>query len=400
VPSKFLPYGRQHIDEGDIAAVVAALKSDWLTTGPKVEAFEAALAKMVGASSAVVCSSGTAALHLAAIACDLAPRDAVIVPAMTFAATANAVRFVGAEVVFCDVDPTSGLATPDTVAAALQRAGGAAKSLFVVHLNGQTVDMVGIGRVARDHGVSIVEDACHAIGGASMTATGTETAVGSCVDSSMAVFSFHPVKTITSGEGGAITCRDAGLASRLKRLRNHGITRDPGEFSISQQAFDADGTVNPWYYEMAELGYNYRLTDIQCALGQRQLERLSGFVTKRRQLAAMYDQVLAPLAPTVLPIRKGCHGTPAWHLYVVLIDFEAAGVSRSQAMNALKAKGIGTQVHYIPVNRQPYYLNRYGSNPLPGADSYYARCLSLPLFPGMTHQDVHDVVNTLAGILC
>jgi dTDP-4-amino-4,6-dideoxygalactose transaminase len=297
------------------------------------------------------------------------------------------------------VDPTSGLAVPDTVAAALKHADGAAKSVFVVHLNGQTVDMAGISRIAKDHGVSIVEDACHAIGGTSMTAAGTEAPVGSCVDSRMAIFSFHPVKTVTSAEGGAITCRDADLATRLKLLRNHGITRDPEDFSIADQAFDTDGAANRWYYEMVELGYNYRLTDIQCALGLRQLERLPDFVARRRRLAAIYDQALAPLAPVVVPVRKAGHGTPALHLYVVLIDFEAAGISRSQAMKALAAKGVGTQVHYIPVNRQPYYVKRYGTAPLPGADAYYARCLSLPLFPRMTDQDVHDVVGALAGVV-
>lgn len=399
VTSKFLPYGRQHIDEGDVAAVVAVLKGDWLTTGPHVEAFEDALAQTVGAPNAIVCSNGTAALHLAAIALDLAPRDVVIVPAITFAATANAVRYVGAEVAFCDVDPTTGLATAETVEFALQRTGRSAKSVFVVHLNGQPVDMAGIGRVARDRGVRIVEDACHALGGTSVTASGSETAIGACSDSYMAAFSFHPVKTITSGEGGAITCKEAALANRLRQLRSHGITRDPEELSIDQQAFGADGFPNPWYYEMRELGYNYRLTDIQCALGQRQLERLPDFVARRRELVALYDRALIPLAPIVTPIRKAGHGKPAWHLYAVLIDFKAAGASRSKVMKALQTKGIGTQVHYLPVNRHPYYLKRYGSNPLPGADSYYSRCLSLPLFPQMTDQDVQDVVDALASTL-
>lgn len=396
---KFLPYGRQHVDDKDIAEVVAVLKSDWLTTGPHVEAFEAALVRTVNVPNAVVCSSGTAGLHLAAIACDLSPSDVVIVPAMTFSATANAVRYVGAEVVFCDVDPTTGLATPETVAEALQRAGRAAKSVFVVHLNGQAADMVGIGRVAKDHGVSVVEDACHALGSTSVTADGAEAVVGACADSTMAIFSFHPVKTITSGEGGAITCKDPALAGRLRRLRSHGITHDAAELSLAKQAFDAEGTKNPWYYEMMELGYNYRLTDIHCALGQRQLERLPSLVSRRQRLAALYDRALAPLAPIVVPVGKSGHGTSALHLYAVLIDFEAAGVTRAKVMRELRAKGIGTQVHYIPVNRQPYYVNRYGSNPLPGADAYYARCLSLPLFPQMTDQDVQDVVDALAAVL-
>ena len=397
--SGFLPYGRQEIDEADIAAVVAALTSDWLTSGPAVNSFEIALADAVGAPHAVVCSNGTAALHLAAMASDLGPGDTVIVPAITFAATANAARYVGAEVVFCDVDPSNGLATPDTIEAALRRAGRTAKSIFVVHLNGQSADMVGIGEVARSFGVSIVEDACHAIGGTAKTTVQSESKIGSCAESLMAVFSFHPVKTITSGEGGAISSRDKAVADRLRLLRSHGITRDPQDFSVPAQALAPDGSANPWYYEMAELGYNYRITDIQCALGQSQLRRLSEFVARRNNLAAIYDRLLTPLAPIVRPIRHGEHGTPAWHLYAVLIDFDAAGISRADAMKALRALDVGTQVHYLPVNRQPYYVNRYGLTALPGADSYYARCLSLPLFPAMTEQDVQKVVAALTTVL-
>jgi dTDP-4-amino-4,6-dideoxygalactose transaminase len=321
------------------------------------------------------------------------------VPAITFAATANAARFVGAEVLFCDVDATSGLATPETVAAALQKAGSAAKLIFVVHLNGQTADMVGIGQIGRSRGVMIVEDACHAIGGTSLTASGAETAIGSCVESGMAVFSFHPLKTITAGEGGAVACRDPVLASRLRRLRNHGITRDPASFRLSDQALGRDAETNPWYYEMTELGYNYRITDIQCALGLSQLRRLPDFVARRAALAAIYDELLAHLAPIVRPLSRGGHGAPAWHLCVVLIDFEAAGRSRAMVMKALKARGIGSQVHYLPVNRHPYYVNRYGLTTLSGAEAYYERCLSLPLFPAMTEQDVHDVVDALAEAL-
>jgi UDP-4-amino-4,6-dideoxy-N-acetyl-beta-L-altrosamine transaminase len=392
--SRFLPYGRQDIDEADVAAVVGALKGDWLTGGPAPDAFEGALADTFHASHAVVCANGTAALHLAAMALDLGPNDIVVVPAMTFAATANAVRFVGAEVLFCDVDATTGLATPDTVAAALDEAGTAAKAVIVVHLNGQSADMVGIGRIARSRGVTLVEDACHAIGATSITASGAESPIGSCVESSMAVFSFHPVKTITAGEGGAVSCREPGLAKRLRRLRNHGITRDPADFRISTDV-DAD----PWHYEMMELGYNYRITDIQCALGMSQLRRLPEFVSRRAALASTYDRLLARLAPIVQPIRRAEHGMPAWHLYAVLIDFEAGGRSRSKIMNGLRGRGIGTQVHYLPVNRHPYYVNRYGTAPLRGADAYYARCLSLPLFPAMTEQDVHEVVNALVGVL-
>lgn len=397
--SRFLPYGRQQIDDADIAAVVATLKGDWLTGGPAVAAFEATLAKTVGAPHAIACSSGTAALHLAALAIDLRPGDVVIVPAITFVATANAARYVGAEVLFCDVDPTSGLATPDTVAAALKQAGSAAKAVFVVHLNGQSVDMCGIGALARSHGLTLVEDACHAIGATSINAGGIGAPVGSCSDSAMAVFSFHPVKTITSGEGGAVSCRDRGLADRLRRLRSHGITREAADFQMTDQAFATPASPNPWYYELSELGFNYRITDIQCALGLSQLGRLTDFVARRAALAATYDRLLAPFARVVRPIDRAGHGTPAWHLYVVHIDYQGLGKSRASVMRALEAKGIGTQVHYLPVNRQPYYVQRYGPTVLPSADAYYAACLSLPLFPAMTEADVEEVVDALAVVL-
>jgi dTDP-4-amino-4,6-dideoxygalactose transaminase len=332
------------------------------------------------------------------MASNLGPGDVVVVPALTFAATANAARYVGAEVVFSDVDPMTGLATPETVETALEMAGPAAKSVFVVQLNGQCVDMAGIRRIADQYHVGIVEDACHAIGGTQKTTAG-ELPVGSCGDSSMAVFSFHPVKTVTSGEGGAVTCRDPSLAKQLRLLRSHGISRDPEDLQLHEQALSPDGSPNPWYYEMLKLGYNYRLTDIQCALGRSQLRRLRGFVAKRTRLAETYDRLLHRLGPIVRPIPRGRHGQPALHLYVVLIDFGAAGVSRAEVMKALRAHGVGTQVHYIPVNRLPYYIDRYGRTALPGADAYYDRCLSLPLFPAMSEEDIEAVVEALAKVL-
>lgn len=395
----FLPYGRQDIDETDIAAVVATLKSDWLTGGPAVGAFERALTEAVRAPEAVACANGTAALHLAALAANIGPGDTIIVPALTFVATANAARYVGAEVVFCDVDPGSGLATVETVAAALSKTEPRAKALFVVHLNGQSADMDAIGALARAQGLFVVEDACHAIGGTSRTKAGGETMIGSCAHGDLTVFSFHPVKTITSAEGGAITAHDPAMAARLRRLRSHGITRDPTSFSQTQQAFSPAGTANPWYYEMAELGFNYRLSDLQCALGLSQLKRLSRFIDRRSALAARYDELLAPLSPLVRPIsRNGC-GTPAWHLYPVLIDFEALNLSRAELMSALNREEIGTQVHYLPVNRQPYYRDRYGPSALPGADAYYSKCLSLPLYPAMDDADASRVVDALARSL-
>mgnify|MGYP001302383630 CR=1 FL=1 len=385
----FLPYGRQTIDEADVAAVTAALRGDFLTTGPTVGAFEADFARAVGAAHAVSCANGTAALHLAALALGLGPGDTVIVPTLTFLATANAARYVGAEVCFADVDPETGLMTPETLARAAKAAAasgaGQVKSVSPVHLGGNVCDMAAIAGIARGAGWSVVEDACHAVGGAG---------VGACEHSDMAVFSLHPVKTITAGEGGVVTTQQPALAERLARLRNHGMVREPAAFTEKDQAFDAAGAANPWYYEMPAPGFNYRLTDIQAALAMSQLKKLPAFVARRQALAARYDRALAPLAPAVRPVPRA--GAPALHLYAVLIDFAGIGRSRADVMRKLRADGVGTQVHYVPVHRQPYYRARYGRLDLPGADAYYARTLSLPLFPAMADGDVDRVARALA----
>lgn len=396
--TSFLPYGRQSIDEADIAAVVEALKADILTTGPRVESFENAFAKTVGAGHAVVCSNGTAALHMAVMALGVGPGDVCIVPAVTFVATANCARFQGADVVFADVDPDTGLMTPETLADAVARAGDRPiKAVLPVHLSGRTVDLSGIRDVADKAGAPVIEDACHALG-TRTTFNGVSTAVGGCAQSSMAVFSFHPVKTIASGEGGMVTTNDAALAAKLRFARAHGLTRTPGEFQRPDAAFD-DGVANPWYYEQESLGYNYRLPDILCALGESQLSKLDHFAARRATLAARYDALLPRLAPMVkgVPALPWCE--PTLHLYVALIDFAAAGQSRRQVMEVLKARGVGSQVHYIPVPDQPYYLDLYGEQDLPGARAYYDRCLSLPLYPAMQDGDVDRVVDTLAEVL-
>jgi len=394
-----LPYGRQVIEDDDIAAVVAALKSDTLTTGPAVGAFEAALARVTAAPQAVVCSSGTAALHLAALALDLGPGDAVVVPSLTFLATANAARYVGAEVVFADVAPDTGLMGPEHLEQALTRCNGLRpKAVFPVHLNGQCVAMAALAETARRHGLAVVEDACHAIGSQQDLPGGWQP-TGACAASDMTVFSFHPVKTVAMGEGGAVTTRDEALANRLRTLRCHGMERDPARFVQTEEAFDLDGSPLPWYSEMLAPGFNYRASDIVCALGTSQLAKLERFKTRRSELVAAYDAALAPLAPRVRPVGRIGHCRPAWHLQVALIDFAAAGTRRAQLMRALAERRIFTQVHYLPVHRQPYYRRRYGELALAGADAYYARCLSLPLFVGMTEDDVDDVVRAVADIL-
>lgn len=390
----FLPYGRQDIGDDDVAAVADVLKGDWLTTGPTVEKFELAFAERVGVRFAVACSSGTAALHLAALACDIKPGDAAVVPSITFLATANAIRYVGADVVFSDVDAATGLMTPATLESALAGIHHNAKAVLPVHIGGQSVDLEAVAAIAKRNGAIVIEDACHALG----TTLNSGGQIGDCKFSAMATFSFHPVKTIAMGEGGAITTNDAVLYERLMRLRSHGMTRDPQRFANADLAFGADGKPHPWYYEMPEVGFNYRASDIHCALGLSQLTKLDAFVSKRRELAALYDQLLAPLAPLVLPPQRTGGSDPAWHLYAARMDFRGFNKPREEVVQRLKDAGIGTQVHYIPVHTQPYYKDLVGPLQLPGAMAYYRATLSLPLFSAMTASDVRRVVAVLADI--
>jgi UDP-4-amino-4,6-dideoxy-N-acetyl-beta-L-altrosamine transaminase len=381
----FLPYGRQTIEDDDIAAVAAALRDDLLTTGPRVEAFEMAFADAVGAEHAVTCANGTAALHLTMLALGVREGDVCIVPSTTFLATANCVRYVGAEVVFADVDPDSGLMRPDDLAQALSAAGpNAVAAVLPVHMRGEVADLPAIAALAESAGAVVVEDACHALG-SSLRHDGADVLVGSGRWSSASTFSFHPVKTIATGEGGMITTPDAGLAERLRRLRSHGMVRPIGG--------------DPWWYEMAEPGFNYRLPDILCALGQSQLAKLPRFAAARRALMARYLEALTPLAPAVRPAASPPNSQATPHLMCVLIDFPALGVTRREAMEALQVRGIGSQVHYIPVHSQPYYRGRYGEMSLPGAEAWYDRTLSLPLYPGMEMADVDRVVTALSEAL-
>lgn len=394
-----LPYGRQLIEDDDVAAVTRVLKGDFLTTGPEVVAFEADLAARCDAPHAVACANGTAALHLAALAIGLGPGDAAIVPSLTFLATANCARYVGAEVVFADVDPATGLMGPEHLEEALSRLGSLIpRAVLPVQLNGQCVDLEAMTHLAARHHLAVIEDGCHALGADQRHGEGWD-AVGSCRQSTMTVFSFHPVKTVAMGEGGAVTTRDDHLADRLRTLRGHGMSKDAGAFLCPDQAFDTDGAANPWYYEMAEPGFNYRASDINCALGRSQLAKLPRFMAERADLVAAYRCALAPLAPLVRLVPQVPWCRPSWHIQVVHIDFAAAGTSRARVMRALAADGIGSQVHYLPVHRQPYYRERYGALSLPGADAYYASCLTLPLFIGLTDDDIARVTGSLCRIL-
>lgn len=396
----FLPYGRQLVDEDDIESVCTVLRSDWLTTGPLVRQFEERLAEIVGCQRAVACSSGTAALHLALLAAGVGAGDGVIVPTVTFVATANAVRFVGGEVVFSDVNPDSGLMEIEQLQEALDQAdrrGLRVKAVMPVHLNGQCAEQPKLHDLAKRRGAAVVADACHALGTTYEWSDGTAT-IGDGQHSDLAAFSFHPVKVIAMGEGGAIATNDAAMADHMERLRSHGIERAPTSMRNRSAAFD-NGIPNPWYYEMHELGFNYRASDIHCGLALSQLGKLDLFINRRRALIKRYEARLKPMNLPIRPIARAPGCDPAWHLCAVLIDYETLGTTRRQIMEKLAASSIGSQVHYVPVHQQPYYRDRYGEISLPGAERYYDGVLSLPLFASMEDADVDRVVGALEGIM-
>ena len=395
---KTIPYGRQWITEADIEAVTAVLRSGWITQGPRIEAFEKELAKAVGAKHAVVCASGTAALHLMMLSLGLGEGDVVMTSPLTFLATANAARFTGANVAFCDIDPKTFNLDPGRLETVLKTVKGRKVMVLPVHFAGLPCEMAAIRQIADRHGGIVLEDGCHALGAS--YAAGEETVkVGSCAHSRMTAFSFHPVKAITTGEGGAVTTNDAELAQRLRRFRNHGTTKNPKQFQYPALAFE-NNAPNPWYYEMAELGYNYRMTDIQAALGISQLRRLHHFIERRREIAEGYRQAFSrnPFI-SFQEIPKGARS--AWHLFVLLIDFEKIGKSRRQIMTELQERGILTQVHYLPLHLQPYYRKTLRTKPgdFPHAEAYYAKALSIPLFPAMTDEAVERVVHAVDEVI-
>ncbi|HEY9900173.1 MAG TPA: UDP-4-amino-4,6-dideoxy-N-acetyl-beta-L-altrosamine transaminase [Pantanalinema sp.] len=374
--SASIPYGRQWISEQDIAAVVEALRSDWLTQGPLVARFEEALAEKVGARYAVAVANGTAALHLAALAAGFGAGDEVITTPNTFVASANCVLYAGARPVLADIDPQTYCIDPVAVRARLTPA---TRGLIPVHFAGQPCDMAALGAIAREHGLTVIEDAAHAIG-ATYQVDGVTYRVGSCAHSAMTIFSFHPVKHVTTGEGGAITTNDPALYQKLVQLRTHGITRNPERLTRNE---------GPWYYEMQELGFNYRLTDFQCALGLQQLKRLDDFVARRRAIAAAYDQAFGAESELIVPFERP-DASSSYHLYVV--QFRTA--DRRKAFERLRELGLGVNVHYIPVHLQPYYARELGCRPgdYPQAEAYYGRAVSLPMYPGMSDEEVARVI--------
>lgn len=386
---RFLPYARQSVDSSDVRAVVRVLRSDWLTQGPEVRRFEEAFAKRCDAPYAVAVSSGTAGLHLACVAAGFSKGDEVITSPMTFVASSNAILYSGATPKFSDIDAETGNLD---VEAARRAVTPKTKGAVPVHYAGLPCAPSPKRFWKRGARFAVIEDACHALG-AEVRRDGRWRKVGSCSDSDMAVFSFHPVKHLTTGEGGMVTTRSKDLYRSLLLLRSHGITKDPGRFVHG-------GRTDPWRYEMQVLGFNYRMTDVQCALGLSQLKKLDGFVRRRRALAAVYDREFAPVDGVRVPTRFEDRRS-SYHLYAVRIDFDGLGIRRADLMSQLRHRGIGTQVHYIPVTSQPYYRERFGFRPVdfPSAELFYRKELSLPLYSGMSESDARRVACRLKECL-
>lgn len=383
----FIPYGRHTVEEADVARVVQVLRGGLLTQGPVVEEFEQAVAQRCGARFAVAVSSGTAALHVAMLAAGVGPGDEIVGPAITFLATTNAGLYVGATPRFTDVDFDTVCMTPAHLEPALSER---TRAVLPVHFAGRACDMAGISALVRRRcpGAVIVEDACHALGGGH----GDGTPVGALRWADMAILSFHPVKHVTTGEGGMVLTDRADLAERLRLFRSHGMTKDPARLTAPDEG--------PWYYEMCELGLNYRIPDLNCALGLSQLARLGDFIGRRREIAALYDRELRALPHTRLPAREAPDRC-AWHLYCPHVDFGALGKSRKQVVDGLRAAGIGSQVHYYPVPLQPYYRERWGHRPgdFPNAERHYAQALSIPIYPAMRDADAGRVIEAMGEVL-
>ncbi len=380
----FIPYGRQNISEADIKAVQDVLVSDYLTQGPVVPNFEKIVAEYCCAKYAVAVNSATSALHIACLALGVGPGDSVWTSPISFVASANCARYCGAEIDFVDIDPLTYNMSVDALALKLEEAdikGRLPKVVIPVHLCGQSCDMEAIHSLSRQYGFYIIEDASHAIGGKYK-----DERIGGCRYSNITVFSFHPVKIITTGEGGMALTNDHDLLRRMARLRSHGITRD-----VLEMTADSDG---PWYYQQLELGYNYRMTDIQAALGISQMKRLNEFVVDRHKIAATYNKLLASM-PITQPFQHD-ETYSAFHLYVIRLKLDSINLSHRQVFEGMRKIGVGVNLHYIPIYRQPYYSRMgYEPNSFPESERYYKEAISLPIYPGLEEKQQKMIVNAI-----
>lgn len=401
---KLIPYGKHHLDEDDIQAVTNVLRHGWLTQGPVVREFEESFSAKVGAKYAVAVSSGTAALHLSCLAVNLQQNSKVFTSANSFVASANCIEYVGAKTYFCDIDQDSLNMCATDLEERVKLAGGV-DAIIPVHFAGAPCDMDKIQSIAKRHNAVVIEDASHALGGQYLNSE----SIGNCSYSDLTVFSLHPVKGVTSGEGGVITTNDKSLYKRIVKLRSHGICKGNFDFpGVSvmnndlvnkEEASDEAGDLNPWYYEMQELGYNYRITDIQCALALSQLNKIDLFIERRREIARLYDASFKGEKFVELS-QIDYREVSAHHLYVLKIDYKSLGISRSKFMNRLLAKGIGTQVHYVPIPMHPYYeLHGYSIKDYPTCEKYYRDTISIPIFFELSDSLVLKVFNEISKIL-
>lgn len=380
---RFIPYGRQFIDKKDAAEVVKALRSDFVTQGPKVAEFERSLAGYCGAKYAVALSSGTAALHIACLAAGLNPGDEAITAPLTFAATANSILYTGAKPVFADIDPETGNIDAAEI---IKKITKKTKAILPVHFAGLPCDVTKIAKIARKRSVIVIEDACHALG-AQYKYKERWVRIGSCLHSDMAIFSFHPVKSITTGEGGAILTNRKDIYDKLVILRNHGITKDNSKFTNKNIKNMA------WYYEMVSLGFNYRITDIQCALGMSQLRKLEMFIRRRREIAGIYNKEFSNMSRIQLPPDEKSSRS-AWHLYYIRVN------NRANVFRTLQKNGLGVQVHYIPVYFHPYYRELgYKKGICPNAEDFYKKTISIPIYYSMSNEDIKYVVQSVKKAL-
>jgi dTDP-4-amino-4,6-dideoxygalactose transaminase len=387
-------YSRPNLEKEDITEVVRVLEQQFLSQGPIIEQLESKLQKLFSVKHAVVCNSGTAALHMAYNGIGLGPNAGLITSSVTFLATANAAHMCHAPVGFADVDPLTGNVTVETLKAAVNAATLAVKAIAVVHLGGRPCDITAIKDYADSIGAYLIEDACHAPMAQYTNSSSEQFFVGSCAHSHAATLSFHAIKHMTTGEGGVLLTNDDELAELARLFRSHGITRDVSKMD------DVDDAGSPWYYEMHQLGYNYRLSDINCALCLNQVSRLAANIQRRQQIAELYTACLGDLDIMRLPETFPANGvTNVWHLFAPAFDFDRIGKPRKQVMAELAERGVGTQVHYIPLYRQPYYRQDFSTGMFDGSETYYKSTLSLPMYYGLTDKDIETISSFVRSVI-